>query len=101
MLDETGVVKVFQIEGTFPMFGNHDRGVDQSATSLVGAVSTKVARPPIYTNERHTRSTLPITANVAYGKLPGATADGRQQREPLSLRVLASAAPPAARTSFC
>ena len=50
------------------MFGNIDRGVDQSATSVVGAVSRQVAGPPIYRNERHTRSTLPTTANVAYGK---------------------------------
>jgi len=40
VLDETGLVEHYQIEGTSPMFGNNDKGVDQSATSVVGAVST-------------------------------------------------------------
>ena len=59
MLDEAGLVENCQIEGTFPMFGYNDKGVDQSVTSAVGAVSTKVTRPPSYRNERHSRSTLP------------------------------------------
>jgi hypothetical protein len=27
VLDETGLVENYQIEGTFPMFGNNDKGV--------------------------------------------------------------------------
>jgi hypothetical protein len=59
VLDEIGLVENYQIEGTFPMFGNNDKGVDQSAKSVVVAVSTKVAKPPSHRNERHTRSNLP------------------------------------------
>jgi hypothetical protein len=72
VLDETGLVENYQGEGTFPMFGNNDKGVDQSAISVVGTVSTKVARPPRYRNERHIRSTLPTwrTARTARSLRP-------------------------------
>jgi hypothetical protein len=72
VLDETGLVENYQIEGTFPMFGNNDKGVDQSARSVVVAVSTKVAKPPRHRNERHIRSTLPPwrTARAARSFLP-------------------------------
>ena len=41
VLDETGLAEDYQIEGTFPMCGNNDRGVEQIAASVVGAVSKK------------------------------------------------------------
>ena len=49
MLNETGPVEDCQIEGTLPMFGNNDKGVDRTARSAADAVAP------------------PITANVACG----------------------------------
>ena len=37
MLDKTRLVEDHQIEGTFAMFGNNDRDIDQIATAAVGA----------------------------------------------------------------
>ena len=84
MLDETGLVEDYQIEGTSPMFGINDRGVDQSATSVGGAVSTKVARPPGHRNEHHTRN-LPnrsiFTGAVEHSEIyPALTSSSRDTR---------------------
>jgi len=39
VLNETGPVEDCQIEGTLPMFGNNDKGVDRTATSAADAVA--------------------------------------------------------------
>jgi formate C-acetyltransferase len=69
VLDETGLVEDYQIEGTFPMFGNNDKGVDQAATSAVGSVSTQAARPPEPSERASHPLDPPHTMNVAYGKV--------------------------------
>ena len=50
MLDKTRLVEDHQIEGTFAMFGNNDRDIDQIASAAVGAVSAKFATSPSHPN---------------------------------------------------
>lgn len=69
------------------MFGNNDRGVDQSATSMVGAVSTKVAKSRDQ-NEPRTRSApLPILSNVAYGTAHFVQSTNGRQLDVIHLEV--------------
>jgi formate C-acetyltransferase len=82
--NETGLVTDYQIEGTFPTFGNNDNRVDQLAVWLVRAFMTKLRRHPTYRNALHTQSILTITSNVVYGKATGNTPDGRRHGEPFA-----------------
>ena len=82
--DESGLVTDYQIEGSFPQFGNNDNRVDQLASWVVSTFMSKLRKYPTYRNATHTQSILTITSNVVYGKATGNTPDGRRQGEPFA-----------------
>jgi len=82
--DENGLAIDYAIEGAYPTFGNNDDRVDSIATWLVEAFMTKIRSHKAYRNAEPTQSVLTITSNVVYGKMTGATPDGRKAGEPFA-----------------
>jgi formate C-acetyltransferase len=82
--DATGLVRDYQREGSFPLFGNNDNRVDQLASWVVSTFMSKLRKYPTYRNAVHTQSILTITSNVVYGKATGNTPDGRRKGEPFA-----------------
>ena len=69
-----------------PKYGNDDSGADEVARRLVDAVNGVIeAHPPTPTRKASRRAYfLPTTAHVYFGKVTGATADGRRSGLPVS-----------------
>lgn len=82
--NETGLITDYQVEGSFPFYGNNDARVDQLATWVVSTFMSKLRKYPTYRNALHTQSILTITSNVVYGKATGNTPDGRRHGEPFA-----------------
>lgn len=82
--NEQGLTVDFEVEGTYPMYGNDDDRVDSIAQEVTkyffGALKSHAA----YKNATPTMSLLTITSNVMYGKMTGATPDGRKAGEPFA-----------------
>lgn len=82
--NEHGIAVDFEVEGTFPRYGNDDDRVDQIAVEVNEYFIEALRRHPAYRNAEHTLSLLTITSNVVYGKKTGTTPDGRKKGEPFS-----------------
>lgn len=79
--NDQGLAIDFDIEGSFPKYGNDDDRVDALAVEVVKAFSDELKKTPTYRNAEHTLSILTITSNVVYGKKTGSTPDGRKKGE--------------------
>ncbi|MBC7958843.1 MAG: formate acetyltransferase, partial [Vallitaleaceae bacterium] len=82
--NEQGLVVDFDIQGSFPKFGNNNDLVDGIAKGLVSNFIEALRLHPTYRGAIHTLSILTITSNVVYGKKTGATPDGRKMGEPFA-----------------
>ncbi len=79
--NENGIAVDFDIQGTFPCYGNDDDKADDLAVDIVSRFSRYLKLHPLYRDAKHTLSVLTITSNVVYGKKTGATPDGRKYGE--------------------
>lgn len=83
-LDDRGIAAEFELDGEAPWFGNNDERVDAIARDCVVLFHEKLKQRPAYRDALHTLSILTITSNVVYGKMTGATPDGRRRGEPFA-----------------
>lgn len=82
--NEAGLTEGFEVTGDYPMFGNDDDRVDQIACEITDYFFAALRSHKTYKNATHTMSLLTITSNVMYGKMTGATPDGRLAGEPFA-----------------
>lgn len=82
--NDDGLAVDYEVCGDFPCFGNDDDRVDEIAVWLVRTVMEKLRRQPTYRDSEPTQSVLTITSNVVYGRMTGATPDGRRAGEPFA-----------------
>jgi formate C-acetyltransferase len=82
--DGTGLVVDYEVEGTYPAYGNGDDAVDGMAADLVHEFMSRLRRQRTYRDAEPTQSVLTITSNVVYGHHTGNTPDGRRSGEPFA-----------------
>jgi formate C-acetyltransferase len=82
--NEDGLIVDFEVDGSYPAFGNDDDRVDLIAKEQIKLFLDELKKNPTYRNSEHTLSILTITSNVVYGKKTGATPDGRKAGAPFA-----------------
>ena len=82
--NELGLATAFEIEGDFPKYGNDDDKVDIISQEIAEFFFNELKSHKTYKNAVPTMSLLTITSNVMYGKMTGATPDGRKGGEPFA-----------------
>ncbi len=82
--NEAGIAVDFEVEGSFPRYGNDDDRVDNIAIEVNEYFMEALRKTPAYRGAEHTLSLLTITSNVVYGKKTGATPEGRKKGEPFA-----------------
>lgn len=73
-----GITTDFEIDGTYPTYGNDMDEVDNIAISLTNYFHECLKKYKTYRDSEVTMSVLTITSNVVYGEKTGATPDGRK-----------------------
>lgn len=84
IMNSSGLVVDFVVEGEFPKYGNDDDRVDQIAVEVVKYFAKALKKHKSYRNSEQTLSILTITSNVMYGQNTGATPDGRKSGRPFA-----------------
>ncbi|TAD92371.1 MAG: formate C-acetyltransferase [Bacteroidetes bacterium] len=82
--NELGLTTGFEIEGSYPKYGNDNDNVDVIAQEISEFFFNELNTHKTYKNAKPTMSLLTITSNVMYGKMTGATPDGRLAGEPFA-----------------
>jgi formate C-acetyltransferase len=81
---QDGLIVDFQIDGSYPAFGNDLNEADQIAQDITSLAIKSLRKYQTYRNALHTLSVLTITSNVVYGKHTGNTPDGRRSGTPFA-----------------
>ena len=82
--NELGLTTAFTVDGDYPKYGNDDNRVDVLAQEIAEFFFNELKLHKTYKNAKPTMSLLTITSNVMYGKMTGATPDGRLAGEPFA-----------------
>ncbi len=79
-----GITTDFEIDGTYPTYGNDMDEVDNIAISLTNYFHECLKKYKTYRDSEVTMSVLTITSNVVYGEKTGSTPDGRKANVPFA-----------------
>lgn len=79
-----GIIVDFEIDGSYPAYGNDDDRADIIAQDIVELTIKTLKKYKTYRDSEHTLSVLTITSNVEYGKYTGNTPDGRRAKTPFA-----------------
>lgn len=82
--NERGLTTGFNVVGDYPKYGNDDDRVDALSQEIAEFFFNELKSHATYKKATPTMSLLTITSNVMYGRMTGATPDGRLAGEPFA-----------------